>query len=506
MQGLLKQRSRAASRLDALLLSIANLSKPMQRPNQYAEEEATQFLLSRVDFERTLNVPYPQRDFRLDRMRRLLARLGDPQHGLKIVHIAGTKGKGSTAAAIASVLRAAGHRTGLYSSPHLDRVEERLAIDGEPCAPHELAALINRIRPVVETMDREPLDGPSASNRPTYFEIITALALLRFAEQRVEAAVLEVGLGGRLDSTNVCQPLVSVITSISFDHMQQLGNTLASIVREKAGIIKPGVPVVSGVTDSEPRDTIAEIARDARAPHRIGRDFEFQYTPPHDLQATPSLGRMDFRCHARRPEYELAGLGLSLIGQHQAANAAVALVTILELNRQGWNINEQAIRRGLAQVSWPARVELIGRHPAIVLDAAHNRASVEALVASLDASFCPSPRLAIFATSRDKDARGMLEVLMPKFDEVIFTEYVNNPRAVRPEKLAALASELSPVRPHVTADPQAAWQLACERATPDHLICITGSFFLAAEMRAVILASRGEAPRKSSAKVIPPGL
>jgi dihydrofolate synthase/folylpolyglutamate synthase len=136
-------------------------------------------------------------------------------------------------------------------------------------------------------------------------------------------------------------------------------------------------------------------------------------------------------------------------------------------------------------------VELIGRHPAIILDAAHNRASVEALVASLDASFCPSPRLAIFATSRDKDARAMLEVLLPKFDEVIFTEYVNNPRAVRPEKLAALAAELSDARRHVAADPLAAWRLACERATRDHLICITGSFFLAAEMRAVILASRG---------------
>src|SRR4051794_26122956 len=237
----------------------------MQRSNQHAQDEATRFLLSRVDFERTINVPYPQRDFRLDRMRRLLARLGDPQHGLRVVHIAGTKGKGSTAAAIASILRAAGSRTGLYSSPHLDGVEERLAIDGEPCPPHELAALINRIRPVIEIMDREPLDGPSASNRPTYFEIITSLAFLRFAEQNVEAAVVEVGLGGRLDSTNVCQPLVAVITSISFDHMQQLGNTLALIAREKAGIIKPGVPVVSGVTESEPREIIAAIARNRGA-------------------------------------------------------------------------------------------------------------------------------------------------------------------------------------------------------------------------------------------------
>lgn len=463
----------------------------MQRPNEPIEAEATRFLLSRVDFERTTNVPYPQRDFRLDRMRRLLARLGDPQLALPIVHIAGTKGKGSTAATIASILRAAAYRTGLYSSPHLDRVEERLAIDGEPCPAHELAALVQRIRPAVESMDREPVDGPSASNRPTYFEIITALALLRFAEHRVEAAVLEVGLGGRLDSTNVCQPLVSVITSISFDHMQQLGNTLASIAREKAGIIKPGVPVVSGVTDAEPRAVIAEIARerDSRL-IELGRDFEFQYTPPRGLQDTPSLGRMDFQCRAIGLQGELRAIELSLVGEHQAANAAVALVTIFELIRQGWKINEQAIRRGLAQVSWPARVELIGRHPAIILDAAHNRASVEALVASLAASFSPSPRLAIFGTSRDKDARGMLEVLLPKFDEVILTQYVNNPRAVRPEKLEAVAAELSSRPRHVASDPRAAWQLACARATPDHLICITGSFFLAAEMRAVIRASR----------------
>jgi dihydrofolate synthase / folylpolyglutamate synthase len=462
----------------------------MQRSNQHVEDEATRFLLSRVDFERTTNVPYPQRDFRLDRMRRLLARLGDPQHALSIVHIAGTKGKGSTAATIASILRAAGYRTGLYSSPHLDRVEERLAIDGEPCPAHELADLVQRIRPAVESMDREPVDGPSASNRPTYFEIITALALLRFAEHRVEAAVLEVGLGGRLDSTNVCQPLVSVITSISFDHMQQLGNTLASIAREKAGIIKAGVPVVSGVTDAEPREMIADIARerDSRL-IELSRDFDFQYTPPRDLQDTPSLGSIDFQCRAAGLQGELRAIELSLVGKHQAANAAVALVTIFELIRQGWKIDEQAIRRGLAQVSWPARVELIGRHPAIILDAAHNRASVEALVASLAASFSPSPRLAIFGTSRDKDARGMLEVLLPKFDEVILTQYVNNPRAVRPEKLDALAAELSSRPRHVTSDPAAAWQLACARATPDHLICIAGSFFLAAEMRAAIRAS-----------------
>jgi dihydrofolate synthase / folylpolyglutamate synthase len=459
----------------------------MQRPSRHEGSRAAGFLTSRVDYERTSIIPYGQRDFHLDRMRQLLARLGNPQDALKIVHVAGTKGKGSTAATMASILRAAGYRTGLYSSPHLDRVEERLAIEGAACPADELEDLVQRIQPVVAAMDSAPSEMPGGSNRPTYFEIITALALLRFAEHRVDAAVLEVGMGGRLDSTNVCQPLASVITSISFDHTQQLGNTLAAIAGEKAGIIKHAVPVISGVSDGDAREVVASVARDHDCRLLQWKDdFDFAYRPPQKLEQAPSRGRMDFHCRTAGLEAHFSDLELNLAGEHQAANAAVALTTLLELRRQGWRIPDAAIRRGLVDVCWPARIEVISRGPTIVLDAAHNRASVQALVDVLGQSFSPSPRTAVFGTTRDKDLRGMLSVLLPGFDRVVFTQYESNPRAAKPEDLDALAAEISPIERHICRTPAAAWEFVRRTASPSHLICITGSFFLAAEMRALI--------------------
>ncbi|MEX2113611.1 MAG: folylpolyglutamate synthase/dihydrofolate synthase family protein [Pirellulales bacterium] len=458
-------------------------------------DSAVDFLTSRIDYERMLSVPYSQRDFRLDRMQQLLDRLGNPHRELKIVHVTGTKGKGSTAAMIASVLRSADRSVGLFSSPHLDRVEERIAVNGQPCSAEDLARLVDRLRPAVAEMDAVPTDDPLESNRPTYFEIITALALLHFAERRVDAAVLEVGLGGRLDSTNVCQPLVSVITSISYDHTQQLGSTLAAIAGEKAGIIKPGVPVVSGVLLHEPRHVIAEAAalQGCRLV-QLGQDFDFDYRPPRHLEQGPAGARFDFIRPEGNANSRIVDLELSLAGAHQAANAAVALATLDELRRLGWHLPEAAVRRGLIDVRWPARIEVVARRPTIVLDAAHNVASVEALVRVLQESFAPAARLVVFATTRDKDLRGMLSVLLPAFDEVIFTRYWKNPRGVPPEELASLAEELAaPGGPqvHVAADPQTAWNLTTSIATPEHLIAITGSFFIAAEMRAVVRGTVG---------------
>ena len=259
-------------------------------------------------------------------MRTLLVRLGQPDAGLKIVHVAGTKGKGSTSAMIAAMLTAAGYRTGVFSSPHLERIEERFAVDGEPCGESELVALVDRLRPVVAAMDAEAAAEGDLQGGPTYFEVTTAMALVHFVERQVDAAVLEVGLGGRLDSTNVCLPMVSVITSISFDHTQQLGNTLAAIAGEKAGIIKPGVPVVSGVTSDEPREVIARVAHEHGCRLiQTGREFRHRY---HD-------GRVDFEYAVAGQEYCLEGVPLAMRGPHQAANAAVALATIAELRHQG---------------------------------------------------------------------------------------------------------------------------------------------------------------------------
>ena len=459
----------------------------MPRPVRLEDDLALQFLNSRIDYERALAVPYGHRDFRLDRMRDLLARLDNPQETLRIVHVAGTKGKGSTAAMIAAVLSAAGYRTGLYSSPHLNRVEERLMIDGRICPSVEFAQLVAGIQAAVAAMDAHSTPDGDGSNRPTYFEIITALAHVYFAKHRVQAAVLEVGLGGRLDSTNVCSPLVSVITSISFDHTQLLGETLASIAGEKAGIIKPGVPVVSGVEADEPRAVIADVARrnECRLVE-LGPDFEFEYRPPRDLQRVASPGRMDFVDRTGNTPRRLHDLQLALLGRHQAANAAVGMAVLAELGRQGFDVAESALRQGLAEVCWPARVEILRRWPTVVLDAAHNVASAEALVRVLDESFACPRRLLVFAASRDKNVRGMLEVLLPRFDEVIFTRYWTNPRGVPPEELEALAAELSGIGRHVCTDPATAWQSAQKLATKEHLICVTGSIFVAAEMRAAV--------------------
>jgi dihydrofolate synthase / folylpolyglutamate synthase len=535
------------------------------------------FLDGRIDYERAQSMPCSEEAFKLDRMRELLHRLGNPQEGMPIVHVAGTKGKGSTSAMLAAVLSAAGYRTGLFTSPHLNRVEERIVIDGHPCSPDEFTNLVERIRPHVEAMDEaahgkpSPLplgeglgvraassgqwsvaggqgsgvrgQGPDVSSHPsslvphpsspnsnpqspipnpfplgpTYFEILTAMALLHFRLQGVSAAVLEVGLGGRLDSTNVCSPCVSIITSISFDHTKQLGETLAAIAAEKGGIIKPSVPVVSGVDLEEPREVIRRIARhNGCRLLELGVDFDFDYHPPRHLEREPSPAYIDFVEYVK-PRPVVAGpdatavrgftsIALGLLGRHQAANAAVALAAVEELRQQGWTIPEAAIRRGLADIVWPARVEVVSRRPAVVLDAAHNVASIAALVEVLEESFSAARRLLIFATTQDKDHRGMLQQLLPRFDHIIFTRYSSNPRSVPPEELLAVARETTSPLPlgegpgvrvatlEVIPTPPEAWNAIRRMATPDDLICITGSFFLASEMRTQIAACPRQKP------------
>jgi dihydrofolate synthase / folylpolyglutamate synthase len=509
--------------------------------------EALKFLDSRVDFERFLTIPSLEREFKLDRMRALLERLDNPQNKLPIVHVAGTKGKGSTAAMIASVLTAAGYRTGLFTSPHLNRIEERIAIDGQPCTPDDFAALVERIRIRIKgvrnllpeqsetdskkgtgpicSQNRAPTEGWSGRSGkldlspfyehfydPTYFEILTAMALMHFVRSGVQVAVMEVGLGGRLDSTNVCTPRVSVITSISFDHTQQLGDTLESIAREKGGIIKPGMPVVSGVTDDEPREAIRQIASDCGCRLvELGQDFYFDYHPPQHLEEQPVLGSINFYEKGRSPIFPksnkldlslLFHIKLALLGRHQAANAAVALATINELGLQGWNIPEQAILDGLASVRWPARIEIISRRPVVILDSAHNAASIAALMEVVRESFAVSRRLLLFATTKDKDYLAMLKLLLvekgdrtllcdrqkgpvPFFDDIVFTQYTTNPRALPPTELEAAAYELTGRHYPIIPDTAAAWRHIRQSATPDDLVCITGSFFLAGEMRKI---------------------
>ena len=475
----------------------------LDAPHLAQRAAAVDWLMGRINYERAAVLPYNERQLKLDRMRQLLTRLGAassqrcssasaPDAGLKMIHIAGTKGKGSTATLLASMLAAAGLKTGVYSSPHLDRIEERWAIDGQRATAEQLVRLVERVRPVVEAMDAETDAHDPEGNAigpPTFFDITTAMALVHFEQQQCDAVVLEVGLGGRLDSTNVCLPVVSVITSISLDHTKQLGDTLGKIAAEKAGIIKPGVPVVSGVVEDEPRAVIARVAREHGC-RLIERERQFGATDdsPHRFWREAAHGRET-----------IVQLQLGLPGRHQVANAAVALAVVGELRDQGWAISDDACRRGLASARAPARVEMFAGAPRVVVDAAHNRASAEALVATLQeltasgagASLSEQHSTLLLAVSRDKDVEAICTALASgKFKQVIATRYVDNLRAVEPQTLKSLMQRAAPAKGSqviAMSDPIQAWQHALRTTPSDGMVVITGSFFIAAELRPLVL-------------------
>jgi len=468
--------------------------------------QASQFWFGRVNFEQ--RSPRPG-DLTLHRMLALLALLGNPHHRLRIVHVAGSKGKGSTSAMLASILRRAGYRTGLYTSPHLVEVEERIQVDDQPISREELTTLLADIHAACA---RQPHWQAEAGSEPvpplgealTFFEIATAAGFLHFVRRRVEVAVVEVGLGGRFDSTNVCTPLLSIITSISFDHTQQLGDTLALIAMEKAGIIKPGRPVVSGARVPEARLEIENISRARQAPlQQLDVDFQYEHQPACIEDGRQRLPRVTITTARRRWPW----MELGLIGEHQAANAALAVAAVEHLRAAGLTIPERSVAEGLAGVRWPARLEVVARHPLVLIDCAHNHASMEALVETLRCSFPLHPggkRLLIFASSRDKDVPAMLRILVPHFDHIYLTRFATSPRSVPGEHLAAMLPAGATIPFTVCPDPAQAWHAARASAGADDLICVTGSVFLAGELRPLLLhAAAQEVPAMRPRMVSP---
>lgn len=455
-------------------------------------EQAIGFIFERINFERT--PAGDKHDFKLSRMRRLLDFLGAPQNRLPTVHIAGTKGKGSTAIMLTEVLSSAGYRTGLYTSPHVVAFEERMQVAGQRPTPNQIVELVRRVQAAVICCE-----SAASPFSPTFFEVTTALAWLFFEIQRADIVVLEVGLGGRLDSTNVCSPIACVLTTISRDHTQLLGSTLTQIAHEKAGIVKPQIPVICGVQSHEAQAVIAAVCREQQAElWQLGNDFSYSYTSHVSLKSgvtDPERLLTDFgTVDVETPVERWQSMPLTLAGEHQAHNAAVALATIDKLRQLGWNISREAARTGLANVRWPMRIEVLAQRPIVIVDAGHNWESISALGRTLEESFSsPAPgkpssrRVLIFAATKDKDVVGIVRQLLPRFDTVILTQYLNNPRAVPPRSLQRLVQTVSDVACHVASTPAEAWQLARQITTSQDLICVTGSFFIATELRELIL-------------------
>jgi len=426
-------------------------------------QEALDYLYSFIDYSQERSGRYSADAFELDRVRRLLARLDDPQTRYLSLHIAGTKGKGSVAAMIESALRAAGHRTGLYTSPHLVEFRERIQVGGAAVAPETVVAGVERLRQLAPT---EP--------EITTYELITALAFLVFAEQAVEIAVFEVGLGGRLDATNVIQPLVSAICSISFDHTHLLGSTLPEIAGEKGGIIKSGVPVVLAPMAPEATKVLRTIAEERQAPIR-----QVDQWMTYELLGLESSGQR-FRLTPQSDQLgEPVDLEIPLLGQHQIENAATAYLTLRTAAELGVAIPPEAIRRGLAQVVWPGRFQILRDQPALVVDAAHNRDSAARLRQTVNQVFPGCPVHLIFGASEDKDITGMLDELSLLAGRLTLTQAIH-PRAAEPTMLKQLAAgRFKPVR--TVVPPREAVARALAEAQPGEVVLVTGSLFVVGE-------------------------
>jgi len=434
--------------------------------------EALEFIYSLSNFEASRS--RAAEHFNLARIAGMLEVMGNPETRYKIVHVAGTKGKGSVCAMLESILRASGHRTGLYISPHLHTFRERIRVTGNDIEKDEFASWIDGIRPLIEAT-------PGVST----FEVATAIAFAHFAQQGVEIAVLEVGLGGRLDATNVVRPLVSVITSISHDHMAILGDTLAKIAYEKAGIIKNGTPVVSAPQHPEALSVIQSVCAKRDAP-LILVDQDWTCEPIHsDLN-----GQSFSLSYERIPGVAYPCLSMPLLGDHQLINATTAVATVRVLQESGVTVPESAVQVGLEEVHWPARLEILNRQPLLVVDGAHNDESCQRLADALQHHFDYRQLILIFGASAGKDHAAMLKVLRSLDPAAVIIAKADHPRATDPAILRSFAESLG-ILCHIVPPTAAALQEALTVATEDDLICACGSLFIAAEIREAWMSHSG---------------
>jgi len=405
----------------------------------------------------------------LDNMRALLRGLGDPHEAYPLIHVAGTNGKGSVAAMLAAILTRSGRRIGLYTSPHLVRVEERIRINGRPVSEGDFRLRIAVIRAKIQELRAARILDVS----PTYFEVLTAAALLHFREKRVDGAVLEVGMGGRFDATNVVRPLVSIITTVSRDHMEYLGNTLAKIAFEKAGIIKPGVPVVSGVAPGPALAVIRRRAEEEKAPliEVFGRGASFE-------SRFRGGGRFLYRAGGN-----VFRLAPSLTGEHQGRNAAVAAAAARVLDKVWSPVGIREIEEGIRDTRWEGRLERAGTRPRVFLDGAHNEAGAEAVAAFIKSAASRRPVL-VFAVMKDKAVGRIARILFPAVRRIILTT-IPYKRAASPEEILAKAPAFAS---KTVLEPDLGKALAQARrlAGPGGTVFVAGSLFLVGEVKKIL--------------------
>jgi dihydrofolate synthase/folylpolyglutamate synthase len=428
-------------------------------------QQAMKYLLERTDYEKEKRLRYNVSTFNLDRMKKLLSLLGKPHSKIRTVHIAGTKGKGSTATMLARMLEANGYNVGLYTSPHVVDLHERITVNSEMVGRSEMRELLNRVHAPVEKM--------SKTDAPTFFEIMTALAFMHFVDKVVDIAVIETGLGGRLDSTNVIKPHVVGITSLSIDHQHQLGDCIDRIAEEKAGIFKRGVPVITVEQEPAAMRVLKSQAIAMDAPFSVtGNDIDFshrfetsrEHGPHTRICLTTSTSKFE---HFRVP----------LHGKHQAINCGLALAMLDKLKSVGYEIDNEKTSLGLSKVSLAGRMEMICEDPRIMIDGAHNAASIQALVQAIGQNIPYDSMVVIFGCNNDKDVQGMLQMLQYGADKVIFTRS-SSVKAVPPDELAEMYTEICGKMCQTASSLGQALQLAKSAVSKEDLICITGSFYL----------------------------
>jgi len=428
-------------------------------------KEAIKYLSERTDYEKEMSPRYNTMTFNLDRMEKLLSLLGNPHQKVRTIHIAGTKGKGSTATMLAKMLESNDYKVGLYTSPHVVNLHERIMVNSKMISEAELLDLLNRIYAPVEKIAK--------TDPPSFFELMTAMAFMHFANVKTDIAVIETGLGGRLDSTNVIRPEVVGITSLSIDHQLQLGNTIASIAKEKAGIFKNGIPIITVPQDPEAMRVLKSQALAVKAPLSVtGTDIDFSYRFETSREHGPHT-RVCLTTKTSKFEH----LRVPLHGKHQAINCGLALAMLDKLKSSGYKIDNGKAAEGLNNVTLAGRMEMICEDPRIMIDGAHNAASIQALIEAIGQNIPYDSMIIIFGCNNDKDIKGMLFQLQYGADKAIFTRS-NSVKAMPPQDLADMYTEICGKMCQTAASLGEALQLSKSAISKEDLICITGSFYL----------------------------